>query len=152
MFTALLLFEKRAFLSVFCCKTQHKTYANQRKPMQTCALFSKFSAQSTNFATDQETKRRAKSAKMDLSRKAPKRIGRLGQIEDMRAKLRLDRRRAKADGTYPITMYYNFKGRSVVEPMGWSVFLEQWDGGRSVLSPGNGGDECLCAGLKSKRI
>lgn len=45
----------------------------------------------------------------------------------MRAKLRLDRRRAKADGTYPIIMYYNFKGRSVVEPTGWSVFLEQWD-------------------------
>lgn len=45
----------------------------------------------------------------------------------MRARLRLDRRRAKTDGTYPIIMYYNFKGRSVVEPTGWSVFLEQWD-------------------------
>lgn len=31
------------------------------------------------------------------------------------------------DGTYPIIMYYNFKGRSVVEPTGWSVYLEQWD-------------------------
>ena len=103
-----------------------------RKTPQNTTIFSKFSAhspahspaQSANFATEPETKKRAKKS---LSRKAPKRIGRLGQIEDMRAKLRLDRRRAKADGTYPIIMYYNFKGRSVVEPTGWSVFLEQWD-------------------------
>ena len=127
MLTTLFLFEKRAFLSVYCRKFSTKPMQNHAKTAQICASFSKFSAQSTNFATEQETKRTAKSGKRSLSRKAPKRIGRLGQIEDMRAKLRLDRRRAKADGTYPIIMYYNFKGRSVVEPTGWSVWLEQWD-------------------------